>query len=389
MCFKGTHNIHEAREISTVYDKIGAYFNAFTTKEFTTYVVNCQDEYVNHCISVLSDMLINSTFMKKQFLLERNVVIEEAIRDEDDPESKIDDMSDRQVFIGSPFADPIDDLSYHNASALEYDGTIQSYRKFYVPQNMCISIVSNKPFMKIQKILKETFFTKGRQGYPLYNEVFFSPQLQEGIKFDLRKKSGISASYLTITFRTCDYNHIDKYSLCILSEILGGYMSSRMFQLLREKNGVTYKSNCSTTFYKPTGEIQLFAMSDPKKMVKNRDNKGVFLLLIELLNKLYKGGVTRSELAVAKGHIKGTLIDSMQKAKDIAFFNGSEYFIYDCPKLVSYDKVFDTFYDSINQSDILAVIRKYFIKDRMTICMLGEDIPNLEFVKSGASKFYG
>ena len=389
MCFKGTKRIPTAKAISTVYDRIGAYFNAFTTKEYTGYIVNCEDQYVDNCLSVLSDMLMNSTFNRKQFMLERNVVIEEAIRDEDDPESKIDDMSNQLTYAGSPFAKPIDDLSYHTKSTLEYTGTIQSYETYYIPSNMCLSIVSNQSFKTIRSIVSKSFFHKSSKTGFIDHPEFPISEKNSGIQFDLQKKAGISATYLTITFRTCDYNHPDKYPLSVLSEILGGYMSSRMFQILREENGLTYRSSCSTNHYKPMGEIQLFTMTDPKKIMKNGSSAGVFRLLVDLLNKLYREGVTKEEVDIAKGHIKGGFIENMQKAKNISFFNGTEYFIYGSPQLVPYDQVYDTFYKTITKEDIARVIRTYFIKDRLSICMLGEDIPSLLSVKKSIGRFIG
>ena len=389
MCFKGTKRIPTAKAISTVYDRIGAYFNAFTTKEFTAYVVNCEDQYLENCLSVLSDMLINSTFDRRQFMLERNVVIEEAIRDEDDPESKIDDMSDRLTYAGSPFAKPIDDLSYHDKSSLEYSGTIKSYETYYIPSNMCLSIVSNYSFKTIKSFVSKSFFSKVSTKCSIENPEFPIMDYHEGIQYDLQRREGISATYLTMTFRTCHYNDSDKYPLCVLSEILGGYMSSRMFQILREQHGLTYRSSCSTTYYKPMGEIQLFTMTDPKKLMKNGSSVGVFDLLIDLLNKIYKEGVTKEEVEIAKGHIKGSLLENMQKAKNISFFNGTEYFIYGSHRLLPYDQVYDTFYKTITKDDIMRVIRTYFIKDRLSICILGEHIPSLLSVKKIIDQFIG
>ena len=387
MCFKGTKKIPSAKAISTVYDKIGAYFNAYTTKEYTGYVINCEDKYVENSISVLSDMLFNSTFNKKQFLLERNVVIEEAIRDEDNPESIIDDMSDRLTYEGSPFENPIDDLKYHHKSALEYAGTLKSYKTYYVPSNMCISIVSNHSFMIIKQIISKTFFAHTSQKCSIINPEFPIVEKTEGIRYNLRKKIGITANYLCMTFRTCDYNHADTSGLTVLSEILGGYMSSRLFQVLREQNGLTYRSSCYVTYYKSMGEIQLFVITDPKKLLDHGSSVGVLTLLVSLLNKLCKDGVTKEELEIAKGHIKGSYLSDLQKASNIAFANGTDYFIYKSPKIVPYDKIYDTYYKKITKDDIMRIISTYFTKDRLVICLLGQHIPGLASVKKSMERF--
>lgn len=389
MCFKGTRKIPNAKDISTVYDRIGAYFNAMTTKEFTNYIVNCNDEYVENCLTVLSDMIFNSTFKKENFMLERDVVIEEVVRDEDDPESKMDDMSDRLIYKGSPYENPIDDLSYHTESQFEYDGTIQTYKSYYIPANVCLSIVSNHSFKTIQRILSKTYFTNETYKNNSVIQTIKNPTLsacecQKGVRYDLQTKSGISANYLTITFRTCHYNHPDKYVLNVLSEILGGYMSSRMFQMLRDKHGITYKSTCYTTYYKMAGEIQLSSVCDPKNMLKTN---GVFPLLMKLLRTICKKGVTKEEVDRAKGHIKGSLINNLQNGKNACYSNGVEYFIYDSPTLVPYDKIYDTHYASITKECVFEVIEKYFIKDNMSICILGDTIPSLDTIKEGVKIF--
>lgn len=387
MCFKGTKKIPTAKAISTVYDRIGAYFNAYTTKEYTAYIVNCEDKYIANCISVLADMLLNSTFDKKQFLLERNVVIEEAIRDEDNPESLIDDMSDKLTYAGSPFANPVDDLKYHHKSALEYTGTIQSYKTYYVPSNMCLSIVSNQSFMTIKRIIGKTFFIHTSHKGSVEKPEFPIAEINRGVQYNIRKKTGITATYVCMTFRTCDYLNPDKYVLDILSEILGGYMSSRMFQTLREENGLTYRSNCFVSYYKSMGEIQLFTITDPKKLMNNGSSAGVLTLIVNLLNKLCKEGVTKEEVEIAKGYTKGNYLSDMQKASHISTANGTDYFIYNTPEIVPYDKIYDTYYKTITKEDVMRIIRKYFIQDRLVICLLGEQIPSLASVKKNIARF--
>ena len=83
----------------------------------------------------------------------------------------------------------------------------------------------------------------------------------------------------------------------------------------------------------------------------------------------------------------GTFIENIQKAKNVSFFNGTEYFIYGSPQMVPYDQIYDTFYKTITKDDIMRIIRTYFIKDRLSICILGEHIPSLPSIKKSMDRF--
>jgi predicted Zn-dependent peptidase len=118
MVFKGTKNKPLAKDISQTYDKIGAYFNATTEKSYTNYIVKCEDEYVENCILVLGDMLLNSVFDKGEFEKEKKVVVEENILLEDSGENIVADMYDAAIYKGSPYENAIDKLSYHKPGSL-------------------------------------------------------------------------------------------------------------------------------------------------------------------------------------------------------------------------------------------------------------------------------
>ena len=132
MCFKGTEELSNTKDIVKKYDRIGAYFNAFTTKEYTFYIIKCNQSDVSTCIHVLSDILMNSVFKKRECELEKHVVIEEMIRQEDNPEFHISKMKDKYLYSGSLFARPIDDLVFHKSrTSLYYDSALQMYKTFY------------------------------------------------------------------------------------------------------------------------------------------------------------------------------------------------------------------------------------------------------------------
>jgi predicted Zn-dependent peptidase len=93
MCFKGTHKVPTTKELMVNYDRIGAYFNAYTEKRYTCYVLRCDDEYIENSLVIMSEMILNSRFDKKEFVKEQRVVVEENIRDSDDPVSTIGEIT--------------------------------------------------------------------------------------------------------------------------------------------------------------------------------------------------------------------------------------------------------------------------------------------------------
>jgi predicted Zn-dependent peptidase len=392
MCFKGTRQLSNTKDIVQTYDKIGAYFNAFTTKEYTFYVIKCNQDYVSRCIHVLSDMLMNSTFKKKDYELEKQVVMEEMIRQEDSPEFHISKMKDKYLYSGSVFERPIDDLVFHKSrTSLNYDSTLQMYDTFYKPNNMGLSIVSNLPLFLIKKMVASSFFMKPAKQLVVYPS--YQLNVQSKIEYNIQKKQGVKATHLSISFRTCSYTNNDKYIIALLSHIIGGSMTSRMFSLLREKHGLTYSASCSYTYYAHMGEITIHTMTDNNKMLKNGDKPGVLPLVIHILNSLIKNGITQEELTDAKGFLQGKMTIKMENSDSQCEYNGLEHFLYgeheSTHHFVPFNKIYEKCYADITKTQVNDVIRKYFKSESMVVCLFGEHIPTLNDVKAQCRRFIG
>ena len=388
MCFKGTRQLSNTKDIVKTYDSIGAYFNAFTTKEYTFYVIKCNEDHITRCIHVLSDMLMNSAFKKRDCELEKHVVIEEMIRQEDSPEFHISKMKDKYLYSGSLFERPIDDLLFHKSrTSLNYDTTLQMYDSFYKPNNMGLSVVSNIPLFVIKKIVASSFFMKPSK--PLLVNPSYQLDVQSKTEYNIQKKQGIKATHLSISFRTCSYTNTNKYIISLLSHIIGGSMTSRMFSLLREKNGLTYAASCSYTYYAHMGEITLHTMTDPNKMINNDDKAGVLPLVISILNTLIKKGITQEELTAAKGFLQGKITIKMENADSQCEYNGLEHFIYGNDHFVPFDQIYKKYYEPVTKKQVNDVIQKYFRSESMVVCLLGEHVPSLDIVKDCCKRFIG
>jgi predicted Zn-dependent peptidase len=173
MCFQGTSHKINSKDVFLEYDKIGAYLNAFTEKEYTAFKVNCDILYLEKCIDVLSDIMIHSKFDKTKFYKEQKVVVEENLIRENDANHNLTERMDEILYKGNSFSYPIDTLRYHpTKNILKYELLEEWYQSFYVPSNMIFSIVSPYSFSKIISILEKTEFTKNNKNKTNQNKPF-------------------------------------------------------------------------------------------------------------------------------------------------------------------------------------------------------------------------
>jgi len=329
-------------------------------------------------------MMTNSTFKKSEYEKEKKVVIEEMIKSNDNPEEVINDISDKMVFAGTSYEDPIDTLEYHRNNALPYDTVMEMYRGFYRPSRFVMSIVSHIPFTKIKDCIRDSFFMHVPPCSTVYDPSrFFVKNIlnpQSAIQYRIEKKKGVHATYLRITFRTCNHSSPDRHILALLASLVGGPTSSRMFSILRGENGLTYTSSCLYNNYEGCGEFGFYTMANSDKMIKNGSKPGVLPLIMKLIHDLNVNGVTDDEIHHTKGYLRGMLTMNLEDASVQCRYNG-DHMIVHRKEPILYDQQYEKLYSRITKSEIHRVIRQYFIPKNMSIVLLGENVPSLEKVK--------
>ena len=366
MCFKGTREHSKARNLLMEYNKIGAYFNAYTEKRYTTYTLTCDDNHVDHCTNLLSEMLMNSSFSKKEFYKEQHVVVEENIRTKDNNTYMLEKALDKLYFKGSSYENPIDIIDYHpTPTYLKYEDVYQWYKWFYRPSNMVCSVVSNIPFAQIVTFLKKSYFMNAVTSHPA--QIHFYPTLSiEPINnhFIYHKKKGIAATILHVGFRTCSAYSNDRHILKILKHILNGF-SGRLFTIFRTKRGLTYRSSAKSMHQEHTGYFNFHIETDPKKLLTDGKDLGVIPILLQLIKDLIKNGVSAKEIEVAKGNFKGNMLMNLQSVDTLAEYNGVSTIL----KLneVPFNKVYDAYIKSITLQQVNKIIDKYFIQDNLVV----------------------
>jgi len=207
------------------------------------------------------------------------------------------------------------------------------------------------------------------------------------------KKSGIETNILAVGFRVPGHSSQDKYKMDILQEILGGdngAKSGRVYMILREKHGLTYHPEVDVSQFEQAGDITMYIQTDSRTIMKNGKEKGIVPLVVDLLNNLIKNGVTQEELAIAKGFIKGSMTLECQDTDNQCEYNGEEFLLYGTHEhIIPYVDVYKKCYQDITVKDVNEIIRKYLVKNRMSVCILGEQVPSLKSVEAAFDHFVG
>jgi predicted Zn-dependent peptidase len=368
MCFKGTKRLKTSKEVNLIFDKTGSESNAYTDRRYTCYYADTDKDNVRVCISTLADMLLNSVFDKTEYMKERDVVREEMVKDEDDYELLSLMNADKQIYAGSPYENPVDDLKYHEGKhTLKYENILEIYKKFYVPSNFILSVCSSIPFETICKYVEQSDFIKvvNREARPSMN-LCVKPQTD--VVYCLEKRV-TNPVHICIGFRTCSLTNPDKYCLKLLKTVLSGKINSRMFMLLREENGLTYTSYAYSDFFEHMGDFKMYAECDPEKVFKNGSGPGVFPLLCKMIRDLLEHGVTKEELETAKGFSQGTQKMNAEDSSVIAKYNGKNQ-LFNNLTAPRYTDKYKKLIEPITLNQIHQCIRKYFCREGMVVSVV-------------------
>lgn len=298
MLFKGTEK-RTAKDIADLFDGIGGNVNAFTAKEYTCYFAKVLDEHLPLAVDALSDMFFNSQFDKTELAKEKNVILEEIAMYEDTPDDKVHDEASRASFGDHPLAYSILGLK-DRLEAMGPD-TLRGYMKErYTIENTVVSVAGNVEESKLLALLEAHFGGFSGHSEPVQTE---SPVFHGDYVFYKKKTE---QNHICMTFPGCSNRDQKLYAMVLLNNALGGGMSSRLFQEIREKRGLAYSVYSYHTGYADSGLFTVYAGTAPKQ------TKDVLDLTLEQINELSVKGLAEEELHRGKEQLKGSLILSLE-----------------------------------------------------------------------------
>lgn len=307
MFFKGTKT-RSAREIAESFDSIGGQVNAFTSKEYTCYYAKVLDTHADFALEVLADMFFNSTFDEEELKKEKNVVYEEIKMYEDTPDDIVHDLLSQAIYENHPLGYPI--LGTEETLSTFTGETLRQYmHEAYTPENVVISIAGNISESFIKEV--ENYFGTYEAGASNQGEnlpIFHSNYLT--------RKKETEQAHLCLGYGGLKVGHEDIYSLIILNNVLGGSMSSRLFQEVREQRGLAYSVFSYHSAYQDNGILTIYGGTGAKQLDL------LFDTIQETLAKLKAEGITDKELTNCKEQLKGSLMLSLESTNSRMSRNG-------------------------------------------------------------------
>ena len=296
MMFKGTKN-RSALAISEYVDDFGGQINAFTSKNTTCYYVKCTKEHVKRAFNVLADMLQNSLFSEEEQKKEKGVILEEIHMGEDTPDELCLDLSALAIFGANGYGKPIIGTE-ENVKRFNREEIQAFMTKHYAPQNVVISVTGNVDEGEIYALAQEYFGEYKGGDYQVSAPAI---TYQNGVEY---KSKRIEQTHLSFDFPSYAYEHEKANALTLASAVLGGSMSSRLFQKIREELGLAYSVYTMRSSYLGGGDICVYAGVNPTRATE------ASAAIASLLSNFSQKGITESEFTRAKEQMKASFVFS-------------------------------------------------------------------------------
>ncbi|MBI4628498.1 MAG: insulinase family protein [Candidatus Rokubacteria bacterium] len=298
LVFKGTAT-RSAEEIARTMDSVGGQMDAFTTKEHTCFYVQVLDEHLPLAVDLLTDILLHPRFDADELEREKSVVLQEIKMVEDTPDDVIHDLFAAQVWEGHPLGRPI--LGTRDAvTGYDRDAVQSHFAGEYVPPRILIAVAGNVTHSQAVDL-----FGAGFNGFarPAARRTDSPAILRPGVNIVSKTLEQV---HLIMGFPGLHHSAPERYALFVLNDVIGGSMSSRLFQEVRERQGLVYAIHSGVQAYADTGTLYVYAGTDAQNFSK------VLKSTLKELRELKKHGVTAEELKRAKDHMKGSLMLSLE-----------------------------------------------------------------------------
>jgi predicted Zn-dependent peptidase len=298
MLFKGTAT-RTAEDIAQAIDSIGGQLDAFTAKEYASYYIKVLDEHLPLAIDVLSDIVLNPAFAPDDIEREKKVVVEEIKMVEDTPDDLVHELFTQGFWENHPLGRPILGTR-ETVESFDADLLRSYFVNAYTPSNLIVSAVGNLEHERVRELVEQKFGALASVGATLLEE---APTVVP--KIQIRSKE-LEQSHICLGASSYPQNHDDRYASYVLNTLLGGSMSSRLFQNVREKRGLAYAVFSGLSAYRDAGSFTIYAGC------ANEAVGQVIDLVVEELRTIKQTTIPDAELQRAKDHLKGSLMLSLE-----------------------------------------------------------------------------
>lgn len=355
MLFKGTET-RTAKDLAFEFDSFGADVNAFTGKENSCFYAAFIDENCPKALSLFSDMLINSIFSERDLSFEKNVIFEEILMHEDNPSEKVHDLFIEALFGGHPLGYPIMG-SFDTVRELSRVDIRDYFENYYCSNNILIAAAGNLVHEELVEQVSEVFknITTGK---PVDRQIY-RPSVRRQLKIMNKKTEQFN---ICLGYEGIPINSDERYALSVLSNVIGGGMSSRLFQEIRENRGLVYSIYSLSASFIETGAVYIYAGA------KRENIREVVEIINFEIDKIKNNGFEEQEIARSKEQIKSSIVLGLEDTDSRMFRLGKS--------LLARDEVLDLNeiirrVEVVGSNDIMQLFNRIFDDERLMIAIIG------------------
>ncbi len=298
MLFKGTTK-RSAEDIAQEVDSIGGQLDAFTSKEYAGYYVKVLDEHLEKAVDVISDLVTNPTFAPDEIEREKKVILEEIKMVEDTPDDLVHELFAERFWDGHSLGRPILGTA-ESVSALKYPTLRTYFADAYVASNFIVVAVGNLQHERVRELVERAFASVTSRGGEVHDD---PPVTSASVQI---KEKDLEQSHVCLGAPGLPQLHPDRYSGFVLNTVLGGSMSSRLFQNVREKRGLAYSVFSGMSSYQDSGALSIYAGCANDAVSELID------VVIGEVRRLKREALPAEELRRAKDHLKGSLMLNLE-----------------------------------------------------------------------------
>lgn len=373
MIFKGTEKRSGTMDIAHELDSIGADYNAFTSKEYTGYYVKCSAEKIDIAMDVISDIFQNSKFDPKEIEKERGAIKEEINMYLDNPARHVSELFDELMYGDHPLGWDVAGRK-EIIDSLKREDFLNYFSSRYFDKNTVIAVAGKvTPKETKEKIVK--YFDKIRDG--ITREPLKNIDDQNDFRLKIFNKK-TDQTHINLGFRA--YDRLDpKYeTLTVLSSILGGGMSSRLFDEVRQKRGLAYRIGSGSTSYLETGDFSTSAGLNSDNLIP------ALKIILEEHRKISRELVTEKELARIKDYAKGRLAIGLETSDAQAGFYGEQELLEN--RILTPEERFEKIM-AVTREDVMEVAREIVKPEKLNLAVVGPIAEDNEEIKKVLSSW--
>lgn len=357
MMFKGTTKRPGTMDIARELDTIGAEYNAFTGKEYTGYYAKASAEKLDTSLDVVFDIFLNSKFDEKEIATEKGVIVEEINMYKDLPQRHVVDLFEELLYGNQPAGwniagDKETVVKFNRNQFVDY------FNSHYVAENTIVAVAGNVEPEEVKKKI-ENYFKTIRHGKSLDKLAVKESQTEPNLVVSYKETD---QSHFILGFRSFRMFDERKYALAVLSKILGGGMSSRLFYEVRERRGLAYYVGSETNPYTDSGYFSV------KAGVNNEKALDAIKVILDEINKIKSGGVTEKELQQAKDNAEGGMALGLEHSDGVAMSYADSVLFYN--KVLTPEEELGKI-KAVTLDEIHQVAKDIFENSKMNLALIG------------------